>query len=99
MKYEKTNDYYELLGVAPKADEKELKKAYYKLAQKYHPDKLGAGVDAKAAEEKFKAINNAYDCLKDQDLRKLYDQMREEAKNPSFAERDFGFGGNSNASG
>eukprot|EP00347_Sterkiella_histriomuscorum_P009427 403341255 len=87
LNYDKANDYYEILGVSQKCNEKDLKKAYYKLAQKYHPDKAGAA--DKKSEEKFKMINNAYDLLKDEQNRKLYDQLREEAKNPKAAQSGF----------
>ena len=53
-------DYYEVLGVSKDADAKEIKKAYRKLAMKYHPDKNPGD---KAAEEKFKEINEAYEVL------------------------------------
>ena len=55
-------DYYELLGVDRKASAEEIKKAYRKLAMKYHPDQ---NQDNKEAEAKFKEINEAYDVLKD----------------------------------
>ena len=65
-------DYYEVLGVDKKADESTIKKAFRRLAKKYHPD-TNAG-DAKA-EEKFKEITEAYDVLSDKEKRKLYDQF------------------------
>ena len=68
-----TRDYYELLGVSPEASQDEIRKAYLKLAKKYHPDKTGGD---KAAEEKLKAINEAYDTLKNAERRKEYDAMR-----------------------
>lgn len=68
-----TKDYYELLGVSPKASQEEIRKAYLKLAKKYHPDKTGGD---KTAEEKLKAINEAYDTLKNAERRKEYDTMR-----------------------
>lgn len=65
-------DYYEVLGVARTASEEELKKAFRKLARQYHPD---IAKDKKAAEEKFKEINEAYEVLGDPDKRKKYDQL------------------------
>ncbi|MDE6458360.1 MAG: DnaJ domain-containing protein, partial [Muribaculum sp.] len=64
-------DYYEVLGVAKTATADELKKAYRKLALKYHPDKNPGD---KAAEEKFKEAAEAYDVLSDADKRAKYDQ-------------------------
>ncbi|MEO9966648.1 MAG: DnaJ domain-containing protein [Reichenbachiella sp.] len=60
-------DYYKTLDVAKKASQQEIKKAYRKLAVKYHPDK---NPDNKAAEEKFKEISEAYDVLGDAEKRK-----------------------------
>ncbi len=65
-------DYYKTLGVNKSADEKEIKKAYRKLAQEYHPDKNPGN---KAAEEKFKLINEAYEVLSDADKRQKYDKF------------------------
>ena len=64
-------DYYELLGVGRTAGEEEIKKAYRKLALKYHPDRNPGD---KQAEEKFKEISEAYAVLSDTEKRKLYDQ-------------------------
>jgi molecular chaperone DnaJ len=64
-------DYYELLGVARKANAKEIRTAFRKLARKYHPD-LNPG--DKSAEEKFKQLQEAYDILSDAKKRQMYDQ-------------------------
>ncbi len=64
-------DYYETLGVARTADAEELRKAYRKLARKYHPD-LNPG--DKSSEDRFKSVQEAYDILSDEAKRKVYDQ-------------------------
>jgi len=69
-------NYYDILGVSENASQDEIKKAYRKLAKKYHPDRRGGD---KAAEEKFKDISEAYSVLSDPEKRKQYDMMR---KNP-----------------
>jgi curved DNA-binding protein len=65
-----SKDYYALLGVERTASAEEIKKAYRKLALKYHPDR---NKDDKAAEERFKEVNEAYAVLSDADKRKQYD--------------------------
>ncbi len=65
-------DYYKILGVARQAEQAEIKKAYRHLARKYHPD-MNEG--DKAAEEKFKEVNEAYEVLSDSKKRRLYDQF------------------------
>ena len=82
-------DYYDVLGIGRGADEKEIKRAYRKLAKKYHPD-INPG--DKQAEQKFKEITEAYNVLSDSEKKKLYDQYGFEA----FEE---GFGAGQNQSG
>jgi curved DNA-binding protein len=65
-------DYYQVLGVSKSADEKEIRSAFRKLAQQYHPDK---NLGDKRAEEKFKEINEAYEVLGDAEKRARYDQL------------------------
>jgi len=67
-------DYYKILGVEKSASAEEIKKAYRKMALKYHPDKNKSS----GAEEKFKEIAEAYDVLSDPEKRKLFDQFGEE---------------------
>ena len=67
-------DYYKVLGVDKKAAQDEIKKAYRKLAVKYHPDK-NQGSKEKESEEKFKEISEAYNVIGDPEKRKQYDQL------------------------
>lgn len=69
-------DYYKILGIQSGANEDEIKKAYRKMALKYHPDKN----KDPSAEEKFKEIAEAYDVLSDPKKRAVYDQYGEEGK-------------------
>ncbi|MDD7483353.1 MAG: molecular chaperone DnaJ [Clostridia bacterium] len=82
-------DYYEVMGVPKNAPEDEIKKAYRKLAKKYHPD-LNPG--DKEAEQKFKEVNEAYEVLSDKDKRARYDQF-------GFAGVDPNFGGGAGGAG
>lgn len=65
-------DYYDVLGISKGADEKEIKRAYRKLAKKYHPDTNPGDTQA---EQKFKEVSEAYDVLSDPEKKKLYDQF------------------------
>src|SRR4029079_109152 len=67
-----SDDYYATLGVARGASQDEIQKAYRKLARKYHPD---MNPDDKAAQKKFKEVQQAYDVLSDEKKRKMYDQF------------------------
>lgn len=71
-------DYYETLGVEPGAGEAEIKGAYRRLARKYHPDVS----KEPGAEEKFKAVNEAYEALRDPQKRAAYDQLRSRGYRP-----------------
>ena len=103
-------DYYEVLGINRSADKEAIKKAYRKMAKKYHPDSNEGNPDA---EEKFKEVTEAYNVLSDTEKKKLYDQYGfaafEEGGNPygaggqgaaengfhgGFGGFDFGQGGN-----
>jgi molecular chaperone DnaJ len=75
-------DYYEVLGLAKGASEDEIKKAYRKLAMKHHPDR-NQGDDAKAAEEKFKEVKEAYEMLSDEQKRAAYDQYGHAGVDPN----------------
>jgi curved DNA-binding protein len=96
-------DYYQILGVKKSASGEEIKKAYRKLAMKYHPDHAKGD---KASEEKFKKISEAYAVLSDKEKRKEYDTFGAEGFRQRFSQedifrgfdfgdifREFGFGG------
>ena len=81
LAYDKKNDFYDMLGVNDKTDAKQIKLAYYKMAQKYHPDRAGDKDQQKI--EKFKSISNAYEVLVDETQRQKYDKLRMEARQTS----------------
>ena len=98
-------DYYKILGVEKSATDTEIKKAYRKLAMKYHPDHTKGD---KSAEEKFKQVSEAYAVLSDKEKRKQYDQFGSTGFHQRFTQedifrgfdfsdifREFGFGGSS----
>lgn len=76
-------DFYEVLGVNRDAGEDEIKKSYRKLAMKFHPDR-NQGDDAKAAEEKFKEVKEAYEVLSDASKRAAYDRFGHAGVDPSM---------------
>ena len=98
-----SEDYYSILGVKKTDSDADIKKAYRKLAMKYHPDHTKGD---KNAEEKFKKISEAYAVLSDKDKRKEYDTFGSEGFHQRFSQEDifrgtdfadifkeFGFGG------
>ena len=86
---EQKRDYYEVLGLSKGASEEELKKAYRKLAKKYHPDVNPGDKDAEA---KFKEINEAYGILSDPEKKARYDQFGFAGVDPSYGGGGGGFG-------
>lgn len=96
MKYK---DYYKILDVDKSASKEDIKKAYRKLAKKYHPD---ANPGDKTVEEKFKDINEAYEVLSDETKKNQYDNFGQQTHFSGSSEFDpsqYGFGGNSGNTG
>jgi molecular chaperone DnaJ len=100
-------DYYGILGVKQGASGQDIKKAFRKLARKYHPD---INPNDKASEAKFKQINEAYEVLSDKDKRKKYDKFGDQwpyadqfakagGQRQDFSGRDFNYGGGGGFSG
>ncbi len=83
-------DYYEVLGISKSADEAAIKKAYRKLAKKYHPDSNAGDTQA---EQKFKEITEAYTILSDPEKRKLYDRFGHAAFDGSAPNGGYAGGG------
>lgn len=86
--FDPTADLYKTLGVKPEASAEEIKKAYRRLAKRYHPDSTGGD---KTKESKFKEISTAYDVLGDPEKRSQYDALR--AGGPQFSSGGFPGGG------
>lgn len=82
-------DYYEVLGVAKGADDKDIKKAYKRLAMKFHPDRTQGD---KAMEEKFKEVQEAYEVLSDEQKRAAYDRFGHAGVDPNRGAGGFGGG-------
>ncbi|HLL76157.1 MAG TPA: DnaJ domain-containing protein, partial [Pyrinomonadaceae bacterium] len=85
-------DFYKVLGVGRDAKPDEIKKAYRRLARKYHPD---VNPGDKASEERFKLVTEAHDVLSDEKKRKIYDRFGQYSDNlaEAAARGDTGFGG------
>lgn len=97
LKRSKTRDYYKVLGVASDSDERQIKAAYRKATKQFHPDKaVKQGISKEEAEKKMAAVNEAYEVLRDPELRARFDRgddpNDQERGNP-FQGSPFGGGG------
>ena len=89
LKRSKTKDYYKVLGVAANADDRTIKKAYRSLTKQYHPDKASAqGLSKEQAEKKMADVNEAYEILKDPELRARFDRG-DDPNNPEHQGQPF----------
>ncbi|KAL6721155.1 hypothetical protein ACLMJK_000255 [Lecanora helva] len=89
LKRSKTKDYYKVLGVANEADDRTIKKAYRALTRQYHPDKASAqGISRDQAEKKMADVNEAYEILKDPELRARFDRG-DDPNNPEHQGQPF----------
>src|SRR3989344_3680456 len=77
-------DYYEILGISKNASKDDIKKAYKKLAVKYHPDSSGD----KSTEEKFKELSEAYAVLSDNEKKKIYDAYGHSGFDQRYSKED-----------
>ena len=86
-----SKNYYEILGVDKQSSDEDIKKAYRKLAMKYHPDRFSGASEAekKNAENKFKEISEAYSVLSDKNKRQQYDNFGSDFANKSGGFSDF----------
>lgn len=87
-----SRDLYKILGLSRDCTQKDIKKAYRRQSLRYHPDKVPAA-ERETAEERFKKIGKAYECLSDEGKRELYDKYGEASLDPNFNPSFAGFGG------
>ncbi|KNC84657.1 hypothetical protein SARC_03148 [Sphaeroforma arctica JP610] len=90
---QKKRDYYEVLGVSKNSDQKEIKKAYYQAAKKFHPDRAKGAEEKKTFGEKFQEISEAYEVLGDENQKSVYDQYGHAGLDGQNGMGGGGFGG------